>query len=146
FAQTIVPIQAELVQRLNAGKVKIGDPILAKLVLPWKSPVCDLRAGAIIQGRVVTQKAYSKTEKTSEISIMFENGQCGGRDMKPVSLTVAAVVAPYLSGFSDVSDSEELQPLNSAIGLNLNGTMRSLSQASATVRAEPRRAKAPSSV
>jgi hypothetical protein len=146
FAQSLVPIQAVLVQRLNASKVKVGDPILAKLVLPWKSAACDLRAGAIIQGHVVTQKAYSKIEKTSEIGIMFESGQCGGRDMLPLSLTVAAVAAPYLFGYSDFSDSEELQPLSSAIGLGLNGTLRSLSQASATVHVEPRRAKAPSSV
>jgi hypothetical protein len=144
FAQTLVPIQAELVQRLNSGKVKVGDAILAKLVLPWKSPECDLRAGAIIQGHVATQRAYSGTEKTSEIGIVFESGQCGGREMKPFALTVAAVVSPYLSGYSEYS--EELQPLSSAIGLNLNGGMRSLSQASATVRVEPRRAKAPSSV
>jgi hypothetical protein len=146
FAQTFVPIQAELVQGLNASKVKVGDPILAKLVLPWKSPTCDLRAGAIIQGHVVTQKAHSKIVKTSEIGIMFESGQCGGRDMKPLSLTVTAVAAPYLSGYSDFSDSEELQSLSSAIGLDLNGSLRSVSQASATVHVEPRRAKAPSSV
>jgi hypothetical protein len=78
FAQTLVPIQAELVQRLNAGKARVGDPILAKLVLPWKGSTCDLRAGAILEGRVVTQRAYSKTEKTSEIGILFESGQCGG--------------------------------------------------------------------
>jgi len=146
FAQALVPIQAETLQPLNAGKVKVGDPILAKLALPWKGPTCDLRAGAIIQGHVVTRRAYSKTEKTSEIGISFESGQCGGRDMKPLSLIIAAVVAPYLSGHSDFSDSEELQPLNSAIGLSLNGGMRSLSQASATVQVEPRPGKVPSSV
>ena len=146
FAQTLVPIQAELVQRLNASQVKVGDPILAKLVLPWNGSACDLRAGAIIQGRVVTQKAHSKTEKTSEIGIIFESGQCGGREMKPLFLTVAAVLAPYPSSYSDFSDSEELQPLSSAIGLGLNGSLRSLSQASATVYIEPRLAKAPHAV
>jgi len=146
FAQSLVPIQAELVQRLNASKVKVGDPILAKLVVPWKSSACNLRSGAIIQGHVVTQKAHSKTEKTSEISIIFESGQCGGREMKPLFLTVAAVLAPYPSSHSDSFDSEELQPLSSAIGLGLNGTLRSLSQASATVYVEPRITKAPHSV
>ena len=146
FAQNLVPIQAELLQPVNASKVKVGDPILAKLALPWKGPTCDLRAGAIIQGHVVTQKAHSKTEKTSEIGIVFESGQCGGRDLKPLFLTVAAVAAPYLSSYSDFSGSEELQPLSSAIGLNLNGGLRSLSQASATVYVEPRRAKAPRTV
>ena len=66
FAQTPAPVWAELVQRLDATKVKTGDPILAKLALAWKSSACDLRQGAIIQGHVVTQKAHSKTEKTSE--------------------------------------------------------------------------------
>jgi hypothetical protein len=102
-----------------------------------------LRAGAIIQGHVVTQKAHSKTENTSEIGIVFESGQCGGREMKPLFLTLAAVLAPLPSSRSD---SDELQPLNSAIGLGLNGTLRSVSQASAIVDVEPRRAKTPHAV
>jgi len=142
FAQTATPIQAELIQRLNARKVKVGDAILAKLRTPWKSPECDLRAGAVIQGHIVTQKAYSKTEKISEIGITFESGQCGGREMKPLLLTVAAILAPNPPSYSDT---EEMQPLNSAVGLGLNGGMRSLSQAAATVYVEPR-VKTPSSV
>jgi len=132
---------------LDASKVKVGDPILAKLALAWKSPACDLRTGAIIQGHVVTQRAHSKTEKTSEIGVIFEGGQCGGREMKPLFLTVAAVVAPYPSRYSDVPDTtEEMQALSSAVGLTLNGNVRSISQASATVFSEPRRAKAASTV
>src|SRR4029453_5738119 len=77
LGQTLLPIQAELLQRLNASKVKVGDSILAKLALPWRGSICALRAGAIIQGQVVTQKAHSKTETTSEIGIVFESGQCG---------------------------------------------------------------------
>ena len=146
FAQNPAPLWAELVQRVDAGKVKVGDPILAKLALAWKSPACDLRTGAIIQGRVVTQRAHSKTEKTSEIGVIFESGQCGGRDMRPLFLTVAAVVAPYPSRYSDLPGTEELQPLSSAVGLTLNANVRSISQASATVYFEPRRAKAASAV
>jgi hypothetical protein len=146
FAQTLVPIQAELLQPLNASKVKVGDPILAKLVLPWKSSACDLFAGAIIQGHVVTQKAHSKIEKASEIGIIFESGQCGGREMKPLFLTVAAVLAPYPSSYSDSFNSEELQLLSSAIGLGLNGALRNVSQASAIVDVDPQLAKAPPAV
>jgi hypothetical protein len=62
------------------------------------------------------------------------------------SLTVAAVAAPDPSGYSDSPALEELQPLTSAIGLALNGGLRSLSQASATVLAEPRPAGPPRSV
>src|SRR5215469_9192858 len=112
FTQTTTPVQAVLIQRLNARKVKVGDSILAKLVLPWKSPECDLRAGAIIQGHVVTQKAHSKMEKTSEIGISFESGQCDGLEMKPLYLTVAALLAPDPPSYPG---SEEMQPLSSAI-------------------------------
>jgi hypothetical protein len=146
FAQTPPPIQAELLQRLNAAKVKVGDPVLAKVLFPWKNSICELRVGAIIQGRVVAQQAHSKTKKTSEISISFESGQCGGREMKPLFLTVAAVVSPSLSGYPDSHLSEDEQPLSSAIGLLANGSVRSVSQAAATVHAEPRVVQAPHSV
>jgi hypothetical protein len=36
FAQNPVPLWAELVQRLDASKVKVGDPILARLALAWR--------------------------------------------------------------------------------------------------------------
>lgn len=143
LAQSLLPIQAELLQRLNARKVRVGDSILAKLALPWSSSICELRAGAIIQGHVVTQKAHSKTENTSEIGIVFESGQCGGREMKPLFLTLTAVLAPLPSS---QSESDELQPLSSATGLGLNGALRSVSQASAIVNVEPRRAKNPHAV
>jgi hypothetical protein len=145
FAQTPAPVWAELVQRLDATKVKAGDPILAKLALAWKSPSCDLRQGAIIQGHVVTQKAHSKTEKTSEIGLIFDAGQCGGRVMKPLFLTVAAVVALTPARDSDPY-TEDLQPLGSAAGLVLNSNVRSLSQAAATVYFAPRPAKTLASV
>jgi hypothetical protein len=142
-------VQAELVQRLDASSVKVGDSILAKLQTAWKSPACDLRSGAIIQGRVVTQRAHSKTEKISEIGMLFESGQCGGRNMQPLFLTVAAVVAP--PGYSDNPGVEDLQPLSSAVGLVLNGglsgsAMRSVSQAADTVYYQPRPEKLPSTL
>lgn len=151
FAQSLIPVQAELVQRLDASRVKIGDQILAKLQVPWKSPDCDLRSGAIIQGHVVTQRAHSKTEKTSEIGVVFETGQCGGRDMEPLPLTVAAVLAP--SRHADESPTGEEQPLSSAVGVTLNGNpgsmggpVRSVTQAADTVFVEPRRTKTPAAV
>ncbi len=145
-AQNPLPVWAELVQRLDAGKIKVGDPILAKLALAWKTPACDLREGAIIQGRVVTRRAHSKTEKISEISVIFDSGQCGGRDMKPLSLTVAAVVAPDPARYSDFSHTEELQPLSSAVGVTLNGNARSITESSATIYYEPRHINTPSAV
>jgi hypothetical protein len=139
-AQTVPPLQAELIQRLDLLRIKVGDPILAKSQLTWDNGACYLRAGSIIQGRVVTRKEHSKTEKTSEIGIAFESGQCDGREMKPLFLTVAAVVGP--SRDSDQS-TEEMQPLTSAIGVMINGNVRSVSQTANRVWYEPRQVKNP---
>jgi len=148
-AQGIQPVQAELVQRIDASKASVGDVILGRVQSAWKNSSCELRAGAIIQGHIVSQKAHSKTEKTSELGIIFDSGQCDGREMKPFSLTIAAVVAPP----KDLYDTAEgMQSLNSAVGVVLNGNVqsgaspRSLMQSAATVYREPDRPQAPTKV
>jgi hypothetical protein len=147
--QGIQPVQAQLVQRLDAAKALVGDSILAKVQSAWKNDSCELRAGAIIQGHVVSQKAHSKTEKTSELAILFDTGQCDGREMKPFSLTIAAVVAPPREYYDVV---EGMQPLSSAVGVVLNGNTqgnaspRSLMQSAATVYWEPNRPQAPTKI
>ena len=88
-----VPIQAELLKALESGKVSVGDPVLVRVDIAWKTEDCSLRKGAILKGRVVAESARSKTNKNSEIALLFESAQCGGRDMKPLPLTIAAVVA-----------------------------------------------------
>ena len=115
-AQELVPVQADLVRSIEAGRVKAGDAVLAKVIAKWQSPECTLREGAILKGRIVSQNVRSKTEKTSQIAMLFEGGQCGGRDIKPIPLTVAAVLAVDPS--QDRNEYEN-QPLSEAVGLGL---------------------------
>jgi hypothetical protein len=75
----VTPIQAELVKSLESTKVSVGDSVLARVQMGWKSSSCQLRPGDIVQGRIVLRKPYSKTEKISAVGILFENGQCGDR-------------------------------------------------------------------
>src|SRR5690242_13287431 len=91
--EIVAPIQAELVQRLEANNVKLGDSVLARVQLGWKSSFCELLPGDILQGRVVFQKPYAKSEKTSEVAFVFEKAPCGGPVMKPLALVVAAIVS-----------------------------------------------------
>jgi hypothetical protein len=139
------PIQAELVNRLAAGRVSIGDSVLARVQLGWKSLTCELRPGDILQGRVVARKPYSKINKTSELAFVFDKAPCGSPAMKPLGLTVAAIVAADRSRDPGLGPSEEQQPLSEAVGLTLKGNTRSLSQAADTVYNEPRRSGAQSS-
>jgi hypothetical protein len=145
-----VPIQAELLKALESGKISVGDPVLARVDIAWKMGDCSLRKGAILKGRVVAESARSKTAKSSEIALLFDSGQCGGRDMKSLPLTVAAVVAADPAWGPTLHENEQSPPLSEAIGLGLNGGtagnysgsgMRDVSTAAATVLAEPPRPK-----
>lgn len=129
-----LPVEARLVHTLDAGRVNVGDSILAKVLTPWQSEECVLREGAILKGRVVSLTGRSKTSKTEELALLFESAECDGRALKPLPLTVAAVMA------SDPRRDPELyesQPLAEAVGLSLNGGVRNLTSAVATVFSEP---------
>jgi hypothetical protein len=154
-AQERIPVQAELVRAFEAGRVKVGDPVLAKVAIKWQGPQCALRQGAILNGRIVAQSIHSKTEKTSEIALLFDSGQCDGPDMKPLPMTVAAVLA---ADPNQDKNMYENQPLSDAVGLGLgrdpgpNGVggsssgPRSITQAAATVYVSPPRYKGPTAV
>ena len=141
-------VQAELVKTIEAGRVQVGDAIYAKTDLAWNSPDCRLREGAILKGRVVAQSPGSKSAKSSQLALTFESGQCGGRDMKPLRLTLAAVLAPDPNRKTSLYEDQESQPLSAAVGLSLGqagsgSPMRSITSAAATVLVEPPRYKPP---
>lgn len=155
-----VPIQAELVKAMEAGRVKAGEMVFAKVDIAWKDSVCNLRKGAILRGRVVSESARSKTSKTSDLALLFESGQCGGRDMKPLALTVAALIAPDPSHGSSLYENQENQPLSEAVGQGIGGDgsagagsgfssgsgLRSVLSAAATAYVEPLHYKPPKAV
>src|ERR1700691_1705268 len=160
YGQNRVPLQADLVSVMDAGRVKIGDVVLAKVAAKWESPECALREGAILNGRIVAQTAHSKTENDSQIALLFDKGQCGGRDMKPLPMTVSAVL-----GMDPVreKDSYQNEPLSEAVGVGLgaspgpngggpSGTgasssgKRSVLQAAATAYVSPPVYKGPTTV
>ncbi len=141
------PIQAELVKSIEAGHVQVGDAVYAKVNLAWSNSGCKLREGAILKGHIVTQTPRSKAAGSSAIAFLFDSGQCSGREMKPLPLTVAAVLAPDASGASSLYGDRQNQPLNEAVGLGLGqgggGGMRSMLAAAQTVTLEPPRNKPP---
>ena len=157
-AQARAPIAADLLQPLDAARVKVGDLVLAKVASKWESPACSLRQGAILNGRIVAQSVHSKVNKTSQIALLFESGQCDGNQMKRLPLTVAAVLSvdPVLS-----ANSYENQPLSDAVGLGIGGSggggagvgvgggggnLRSVTAAAAISYASPSKYKGPTSV
>jgi hypothetical protein len=160
YAQDRIPVQAELVRAIDAGRVKIGESVLAKVAVKWQNAQCTLREGAVLKGRIVAQTAHSKTEKNSQIALLFESAQCNGPGLEPLLLTVAAVLAsdPYQD-----RNLYENQPLSEAVGLSVGGggggaagvgvgggvtnsNMRSVTAAAATVYVSPQKYKGPTAV
>ncbi len=156
-----VPIQAELLKAMEAGRVAVGETVFAKVDIEWKNPACNLRKGAILKGRVVSEKGRTKASKTSDLALLFESGQCGGRDLKPLPLTVAALIAPDPRGTGSLYEDQENQSLSDAVGIGLGGGgsagagsgfpaggggLRSVTAAAATAYVEPTRYKPPKAV
>jgi len=153
------PVQAELVRPLEAGRIKPGDSVLAKVAVEWKSADCALRKGSVLRGRIVAASERSKTAKNSEIAVLFETAECGGRAMKAFPLTVSALLASDPRD-ADLYEGQQSQPLSEAVGLGLGGGanagsggsggsgsgMRSVFAAAATAYVEPPRFKAPKAV
>jgi hypothetical protein len=135
--QAHVPVQAELVGVLDAAHAKIGDPVFAKVRIKWEDSNCPLQERALLKGRVVAQTPISKIEKTSQLSVLFDTAECGKKDMRPLSLTLAALTAPDLRKDADNS---KYQSLGDAPGVALQGGMRNLSAAAFSVYNQPYRA------
>jgi len=136
-----VPVQAVLVKAIEAGRVRVGDPVYATVDLPWNGAVCKLREGAILKGRIVAQTPRLKGAP-SEIALLFETAQCGGKDMKPLPLTIAAVLAPDPNRNTGLYGGVQSPPLGDAVGLSLGqagsgSPMRSMLAAANTVLLEP---------
>ena len=138
------PVQAELIKAIDTSRVTAGTLVLAKVKIEWKDKDCPLRAGAILQGQVVVAKKRSKNVSASELGIVFDKAGCASQQMKPLPLTLAAVLKPEPE--LDVYGDDRTPPLADAVGLGVNGGLRSVSSAAATVFQEPRESKAPKAV
>ena len=112
-----IPIEAKLVHALQAGRVKVGDPVLAKVQVRWQGAECSLREGAIVRGHVVTQTSRSKTQ-SSEIAVLFDAAECDGIEMKSLPMILAALIAR-----DPVNDPDAYEPmaLSAAISGIQNG-------------------------
>ncbi|MGD0201870.1 MAG: hypothetical protein ABSD27_14075 [Bryobacteraceae bacterium] len=134
-------VEAELLIPVSVYGTSVGKPIYARVVSDWQSPACALRAGGILKGRLVAAVARSRSAKTSSLALVFDSGECVGRQMKSLPLTVIAVLAPLPSSALDVTP-----PLNEAVGIGIEGGMRNVMTAPATANRQLVREERPATV
>lgn len=95
----VYPLQAELVVALDTAKVKVDQPVLAKLLREWGSAPCTLPRGSVLMGRIVSLDPRSNTSKLTSVSLLFE-APCAGSPALP--LTWIALLSPDNSDLAGV--------------------------------------------
>ncbi|MGD0736717.1 MAG: hypothetical protein ABR976_16420 [Terracidiphilus sp.] len=118
FAQSastpaVAPVVAELSADMFAHRLQVGATVSAKVVVDWKGPGCTLPAGSIVRAHVTAVTAHSKASKESEVALSFDEAGCGKSALKPYSLIMVVVSAP----FEDPDAMETAMPRSIAGGL-----------------------------
>jgi hypothetical protein len=96
-----------------AHRLQVGGTVSAKVVMDWNGPGCSLPAGSIVQAHVTALTPRSKTSKGSDVALSFDAATCGKVALKPYSLIMVVVAAP----FEDPDAVETAMPRSIAGGL-----------------------------
>jgi hypothetical protein len=86
-------IEAKVTGVLDSGHLKPGKEVWVKMVNEYDYPGCTLAADSILYGHV-TSASSSKNPNASELSLVFDHGDCAGRAKKALSLRLIGLVAP----------------------------------------------------
>lgn len=87
------PVQAEFLKRVDVRHLAPGETVFAQVTLGWEGTDCTLRPGAILEGKVELADQH-KVRGQSRLALSFIRAQCGGSDMVPLNLVLAAVADP----------------------------------------------------
>ena len=86
-------IEATVAGTLDSGHLKPGKEVWVKVVNGYVFPGCTLEADSILYAHVITATS-SKGSDGSELSLMFDHGDCTGHAKKELSLRLIGLVAP----------------------------------------------------
>src|SRR5271165_6459299 len=92
-SQKPASLQAELTAPLHVRNLETGAKVLARVTVDWTGPDCTLRTGSILEAKVVEAETH-KGRSASKLALAFNRAQCGGPDLKPMNLVLAAISRP----------------------------------------------------
>lgn len=101
-------VHAELLTHLYVGRVKPGDPILAKVIDPWDNRDCKLRKGSIITGHVLKAETSTVKSGISSMEIAFDDAECNDKPSTPFPLTLVTILPSSNGGDADQLASKSL--------------------------------------
>ena len=77
----------------DAGHMKAGQTITAKVARGWAAPTCTLNEGALLYGHV-TAAVAPKGSGEAQLGLVFDHADCTEKDRKELPLKLISVVAP----------------------------------------------------
>jgi hypothetical protein len=86
-------IEAKVTGGLDSGRLKPGKEIWVKVANGYVYPGCTLEADSILYGRVISATS-SKNPNASELSLLFDHGDCTDHAKKPLKLRLIGLIAP----------------------------------------------------
>jgi hypothetical protein len=86
-------IEARVTGLLDSAHLKQGKEVTVQVVNEWQFPGCNLPSKSLLYGHV-TAASSSKDPDSSELSLVFDHGECEGREKKVLTLHVIGIVAP----------------------------------------------------
>ena len=86
-------IEATITGGIDSGRLKPGKEVWIKAAKAYDFPDCRMEAGSILYGQV-TSASSSKNPNASELSLLFDHGDCDGHAKKPLSLRLIGLVGP----------------------------------------------------
>lgn len=117
---TNVTIEAQLIGSIDSKHAKPGQPINLKVVHEWIGPGCRLPQGAWLYGKVLHASAG---KGSSELALMFDQGDCAGQKKKQLSLRTIGVVGPP----------DDRKALHDAMPTEMSGGGRQISDTAAAL-------------
>jgi hypothetical protein len=86
-------IVAKVTGLIESGHIKAGKEIIIQIGNEWIYPDCNLPANSFLYGHV-TASSSAKGSDPSELSLVFDHGDCYGKDKRAISLRVIGLVGP----------------------------------------------------
>jgi hypothetical protein len=83
-------IEAKVTGLLDSAHLKPGKQVYVKLVNEWVDPECTLARDALLYGHVISS---GSSQTGSELSLVFDEGDCEGHAKKKISLLIISVIA-----------------------------------------------------
>jgi hypothetical protein len=116
-------IQARVTGALDSAHLKPGKEVFVKVVYGLAYPDCTLDEDSILYGHV-TSAMSSKNPNTSELSLVFDHGDCVGHGRKELQLRLIGLVGPA---------SQDSRHMHDELPTELNGSGRTTTAAVANL-------------